>query len=151
MPSATFAERRLSIAASAATANAAPNRSLSWPAENDGSDGIGKELGNAPIFATSMPGDLGDSVAMMTARSDEGNDRCIRGATTMTLATMATNPSAARLPFPNASTTARTAIAAVFSPAGLATPSAAGICCKKMITAMPTVNPSTTGHGMKAR
>ena len=43
---------------------------------------------------------------------------------------------------------ARPATTAVFSPAGLATPSAAGTCCRKMMTAIPTVKPSTTGHGM---
>ena len=40
------------------------------------------------------------------------------------------------------------ATAAVFSPGGFDTPSAAGTCCKKMITAIPIVKPSTTGHGM---
>ena len=40
-----------------------------------------------------------------------------------------------------------TAVARTFSPATTGTPSAAGSCCRAMITAIPTVNPSTTGSG----
>ena len=43
------------------------------------------------------------------------------------------------------------ATTAVFSPSGLATPSAAGTCWRKMIIAIPTVKPSITGQGMYAR
>ena len=90
-------------------------------------------------------------MAATTANSDAGSDRRIRGTTTITATTSSTNATACTCPSETESPTARTATTAAFSPSGLATPSAAGTCCKKMITAMPTVNPSTTGHGMYAR
>ena len=37
----------------------------------------------------------------------------------------------------------------MLSPCGVGVPSTFGNCCRKMITAMPLVNPVTTGHGMK--
>jgi hypothetical protein len=66
----------------------------------------------------------------------------------MTTTTIATRPIDAGSRDPTASRTARPATVAEFSPSGRATPRAAGTCCRKMITAMPTVNPSITGQGM---
>ena len=53
----------------------------------------------------------------------------------------------ASVPWSIASTAARQATTAVLSPSGLATPRALGTCWRKMMTAIPTVKPSTTGHG----
>lgn len=44
----------------------------------------------------------------------------------------------------------RTAVTSGLPPTGATTSTAAGTCCRKMIAAMPSVNPSTTGHGMNA-
>ena len=60
MPSATFADSRLSNAASSATANAAENSSLIRSGETAGNDGAGKEPGSFPIRETDRSGALGD-------------------------------------------------------------------------------------------
>ena len=157
MPSATFAERRLSIAASNATAKPADISSRTSAADACGSAGNGSDPGSAPMRATSRPHTFATIVATTTASSDAGHARRTRIVTTIVATTTATMPIAARLPVtseppsPIASPTALAATAAVFSPAGFATPRAAGTCWRKMITAIPTVNPSTTGHGMYAR
>ncbi len=48
----------------------------------------------------------------------------------------------------SAASSARPATTAVDVPAGLGTSRANGTCWRKMMTAMPRVNPSMTGHGM---
>ncbi len=150
-PSATFADRRLSIAPRAATASAAPNRSLMRPNGNDGKEGVGSESGSLPIRATSKPASCAVAVAAITAISDAGRALFRRGTSSITAMTSATSAIAARCPRSKVSRAALAATAAAFSPSGLRTPSAAGTCCRKMIAAIPTVKPSITGQGMKAR
>jgi hypothetical protein len=152
IPSATLADSRLSSAARAATASTAPNRSETTPASNAGNEGVGSDDGKAPITPTSAPPSRATMVAATTARSEAGIPRWMRGTPTMMATTSATRPKAHHIPPPpTASPTARTATAAVFSPSGLGTPRAAGTCCRKMMTAIPRVNPSITGQGMNAR
>ena len=96
-----------------------------------------------------MPVTPARTEATTTASNEPGSARWRRTAPTMITATSTTSSSDDQLPSPrNASPTARTATAAVFSPAGLGTPSAVGTCCRKMMAAMPMVKPSTTGQGM---
>ena len=152
MPSATLADRRLSIAARVATANAAPRRSCILPIDTPGRDGMRQR-----IRQCADPGDVPAGrpaprrSATTTASSEAGSARCTRGAISMTPTASATMASAPTSTWLNPSTSARAATTAVLSPAGFATPSAFGTCWRKMITAMPTVNPSITGHGMYAR
>ena len=68
--------------------------------------------------------------------------------TTMTAATSSTMPDRGELPRLDRVDHGARRPTAVFSPSGLATPSAAGTCWRKMMVAMPTVKPSTTGQGM---
>jgi hypothetical protein len=101
--------------------------------------------------ATSRWSSSATTVATTTASSDAGRARCRRVAVSMTTATTTTTATAASRPDEPTADSARTATTAVFSPSGFGTPSAAGTCCRKMIAAMPTVNPSTTGQGTYAR
>ena len=118
-------------------------------AATDGMVGCGSDDGSAPMVATSSPATAATTVATTTASSDAGSDRWILGVDDHDdddegherRSRRATRRRAHRRR-PCAATTA------VFSPSGLATPSAAGTCCRKMITAMPRVKPSITGHGM---
>ncbi len=149
MPSATLAESRLSRPASSATANAAESRSLTRASDTLGNDGAGRPSGRVPMRPTVMPLTPATTVATTTASSEPGIFGWRRADVSITAATTSTSTSDAAFPAPaSASPTARIATAAVFSPAGFGTPSAVGTCCRKMITAMPMVKPSTTGHGM---
>jgi hypothetical protein len=103
------------------------------------------------MVATSRPAAVLVTVAAATASSDAGRLRCRRGTTAITATTSTTMPAAASCPDDRASRTAWAATTAVFSPSGRATPRAMGTCWRKMITAMPTVKPSTTGQGTNAR
>ena len=90
IPSATFADSRLSMAASAATAIAAPKRSCTWPGEMPGNAGIGSESGSAPMRATCHPAISVTTVATTTASNDAGKARCSRGARIITAIVIAT-------------------------------------------------------------
>ncbi len=150
MPSATFAERRLSIAARRATASAAGRYVPSRSSSRVGSDGSGSASGSAPMRATGQCSSSASTVAAATAASEPGKRGEWRDVTSITTATTPTSVSV-RSESASVALTARTATAAAFSPAGFATPSAPGTCCRKMIAAMPTAKPSITGHGMNAR
>ena len=145
---ATRADSRDSIAAKAATAAAGPSRMLSVSTPKTGNTGAGSLLGNAPITLT---GRLKTNTGMLTttmAMIDPGTLRWIRGASTMIAAT--TTPIASDQRAATGSKCANDWIAAtralLLDPA--LDPIAAGTCCRKMITAIPSVNPSITGHGM---
>ena len=72
MPSATFADSRLSIAASTATAKPAETSARTSVNEVCGSAGSGSEPGRAPMRATSRSRASATTVAATTARSDAG-------------------------------------------------------------------------------
>src|SRR6476660_1447551 len=102
--------------------------------------------------ATGKPPRPATTVATTTATSEAGKPRCRRGSTAITTTTKMTKP-VVRYESPGSPTDLRTACAAVRStpdPEGTDTPSAAGTCWSAITVAMPTVNPSTTGHGTKA-
>ena len=147
MPSATLAERRLSIAASAATAIALPMRVRNVPGSSTGSDGVGSAEGSAPMRAMSIDSSSASAVAITTAISEAGSERRMRGTITMIAITTITIASERTV---LASTRPRQSIATsrALSPSGFGTSSANGTCCRAMIVAMPTVKPSITGHGM---
>ena len=88
------------------------------------------------------------AVTSTMAMIEPGSSRWILGANTMTVATTSTIPSAhaacGQVTVGSASIAATSAF--VLGPG--AVPSAAGTCCRKMMTAIPRVNPSMTGHGM---
>ena len=88
------------------------------------------------------------TAATATAMSAPGSDRLIRGATIMIAITKATIPRDGRTAPTSVAPIVATATQAVFVPGAGGTPRASGICWTKMITAMPRVKPSTTGHGM---
>ncbi len=139
------------MAASAATARAAPVRSPSADALAVGSVGTGSESGRDPMRSSGTPVDSARTVATATATRDAGIAAESRGSTSMRAATTAT-VARGHTAVPGceaASARACTAVTRVFSPTAPSTPTAAGTCCRKMIAAMPSVNPSTTGHGMK--
>ena len=154
MPSATFADRRLSIAASTATANPAETSARTSVNEVCGERGERKRAGESPDASDVEIEGLGDQ----GGRDDGEKRRRPRSAHAHhddhhehDEQDDADRGQAARSPpRPARQRVAQRAhrAAAVFSPSGLATPSAAGTCCRKMITAMPTVKPSTTGQGM---
>ena len=88
------------------------------------------------------------TVATAIAMIDPGIALRIRGSSTISTATSTTMASAGRAARQSAVAIAVSATSAVFSPSGLGMFRARGTCCRKMIVAMPMVNPSTTGHGM---
>lgn len=90
--SATLADRRLSMAASTATATAGPNSWGSRPRE--GTANTPTEEGRAPMRVTCQPATPATTVATTTARSDAGSTRWRCGSATMTTATMPTRASA---------------------------------------------------------
>jgi len=80
------------------------------------------------------------------ATRDDGSERCTSGRPIIIAATMPTRASDSTVGCPAQPRTDRHAASAVL-PDGLATPRTAGTCSRKMMTAMPRANPSTTGHG----
>jgi hypothetical protein len=67
----------------------------------------------------------------------------------MITATTATTASDHAASGHDARRTASSAPTTAFAPSVAGTPTAAGTCWRKMMTAMPSVKPSITGHGMK--
>ena len=135
-------------AASAAIASAAPSSVRSAPMSAWGSTGAGSALGSSPIRATGRPSATTRTVAAMTATSDSGIARWIRGSTTITAATSTVTSSAGPASDQSRPRTARKAATGGEDPGEADWPRAAGTCCRKMIAAIPRVKPSITGHGM---
>ena len=71
----------------------------------------------------------------------------MRESPTINTTTMPTRTSDWEVGWPTHEAAERYAVMAVPVPAGLVTPKAAGTCSRKMMTAIPRANPSTTGHG----
>ena len=69
MPSATFADSRLSSAASRATASAAENSIPNWDMSTVGREGVGSDPGSAPMRATSRPSMFATMVAAIRPAS----------------------------------------------------------------------------------
>ena len=87
------------------------------------------------------------AVAAATAIKDAGRDLRIRVSSrisTIVKVAMTISGIAAAV----TSVRALIALIVVLSDVDSVTPSAFGICCSAMINAMPTVNPSITGHGI---
>ena len=85
----------------------------------------------------------------MIAMSEPGIRGWIRGAAIMITATSATSASGAGGRRGTPCRVAWTAETAALPPVRAWTPNAAGTCWRKMITAIPTVNPSITGQGSR--
>ncbi|MCR3750310.1 hypothetical protein LX88_004297 [Lentzea californiensis] len=144
MPSATVADSRLSRAASAATATADGSSDHSASRSRKDSDGAGSNAGNVPIRGTGRDRVSATTVPAATASSENGIAGLQRAPTSMMRTTPPARATAGRAgPEPNA----RTAFTTTLCPAGVGTPSAAGICCNAMTAAIPRVKPSTTGAG----
>ena len=146
--SATVADSRLSSAASAATASAGIARTRRSFQARAGSCGAGRPSGSAPIRAMSRSATWASTVAAATATSDIGMPGRQREETSMAAATAAAMAGAAQAGLAAQAVIASAATATTFSPSA-GTPSAVGICCTAMITAMPRVKPSMTGSGTK--
>ena len=150
IPSATRADRSDSSAASAATARAGAARPWIVRQSKLGRLGAGREVGSAPIRATSSDINSATTVATMIATSDNGTPRATLSPTRWRATTSAMIAS-------GATAAAQSVPAMVFhadtsedSPSPFSEPSTRGSCCRKMITPMPAVNPSTTGSGMRS-
>ncbi len=83
----------------------------------------------------------------MTATSDTGRPGRSRAAVSIVPATTPVISREAHAGDATQAASASAAVARTVSPVGTETPNAAGSCCRAMITAMPTVKPSTTGSG----
>ena len=149
IPSATRAESRLSIAASAATASAAENSALVAAVSSTGTRGVGTLPGSGPIVMTSQSRTSTTTVATTIAMIDAGMALRILGRAIISTVTSATSASAGSAARQSAVAIAVSATRAVFSPSGFGMSRASGTCCRKMIVAIPIVKPSTTGQGMK--
>ncbi|MCY1232670.1 hypothetical protein D9M72_451760 [compost metagenome] len=124
-------------------------RAAMVPQSRAGMTGAGRESGRAPIRATGRSNTWAAMLAMTMAMREPGICGWIRGAAVMMTATSATSASGARRAAGDAVVspwTAETA-ALLFGPA--LTPKAAGTCWRKMIMAIPRVNPSITGQGSR--
>jgi hypothetical protein len=148
MDAATRAESSDSIAASAATVSTGPTRAGRIAGSMKGTDGAGSELGSAPIRVTGRAVTVATTVTRTMPMIEPGSLGWMRGATIMIAATTATtarsSPRVGHDIPPNDCTAATRALVLV----AVVDPIAAGTCCRKMMTAMPSVNPSMTGHGM---
>lgn len=72
---------------------------------------------------------------------------CSRGRPNIMIATSATMPRVVNAVAASAWAMTRQAATKVRSPEGATWPTAEGTCCKKMMVAIPRVNPSMTGQG----
>ena len=147
MDAATRADSSDSMAASAATATAGLASSRSSPRLRPGSPGAGSDAGSSPMRATGAPISSAPIVTTATATSEPGTWGAQRANASMMSTTTATMPRVHSAVDP-ALVSEVSAVTSGFPPTGSVTPTAAGTCCRKMIVAMPRVNPSTTGHGM---
>jgi hypothetical protein len=145
--SATVALSRLSSAASAETAIAAVTNGPIAARSTNPSDGTGNPAGSAPSRIR-CPGISADTpVAAATANNEYGAVGCQRAPTSMIAATVTATSSGNGCGLPANRRAASAAIAQTLSPCAPVTPRAAGTCCRAMTTAIPAVNPSTTGNG----
>ena len=134
------------MAQSIATARAGPASARMVARSIDGNTGSGSESGSAPTVVTSRWPIAVIAVASTTAIREAGMFLCHRGSSTITAATTATITRAGHSVGQLACSSDCPATTRVESPCA-ATPVTSGICCRKMMAAMPRVNPSTTGHG----
>ena len=146
--SATVADSRLSSAASAATATAGATSTRSSLHVTDGTVRVNSCDGSAPIVATCRWASRDTTVAPTTASRATGTAGRSREPSRISTATPALRARAARSGAENQSTTAATAETTTCS-CWPVVPSAAGTCCRAISAAMPSVNPSMTGSGMK--
>lgn len=100
------------------------------------------------MLATGMPSTTTSTVAATTALSDSGMLRCRRGSTVISSATKVTTPRLFQAWPQSAWLTTCQAATRVRSPGVPVVAKVAGSCCRKMMAAIPRVNPSITGHGM---
>ena len=149
---ATRAESSDSIAASAATVAAAGSSTPSISGSIAGRDGAGNEAGIVPMVASGVGSSQASTATTAIPISDPGIEGWILGASTITAATTRTAPSAHARWARSARASDCTAATRAFE---LSSPGAAGVaevicgtCCRKMMQAMPRVNPSITGQGM---
>ena len=138
------------MAASAAIVAAGIRRAVTSTPDRLGRPGAGNEAGRVLMVSTGSASHVAATVTTTIAMIDPGTHGRTRGASTMMTATTATiargTRAAAQLVAAMVCTAATSEL--VLGPAGA--PSADGTCCKKMMTAMPSVKPSITGHGITA-
>lgn len=141
------------MAASAATVAAGAVRAARLERSIAGSAGAGSVPGRAPIRANGAPTTRATTATTTMPTREPGTLRCSRGAPHMHAVTTATAPSAHAAYAGSRAAKACTAATIALELCSLAPATwedtSAGICWAKMITAMPSVNPSMTGHGMK--
>ena len=138
------------MAARAAMDTAGISRPPTADASREGMEGVGSECGSAPIRGMSSPRSSAATVASSTAIRLAGSALCSFGSSNITAATPATTARVCRAVGKLDREALSIAPRRVFSPGVPAVPVAIGTCWRKMIAAMPSVKPSTTGQGMKA-
>src|SRR6185312_2408626 len=145
---ATRADSNDSIAASAATVNAAPTSDTIVVISAEGSAGAGSEPGSVPILASGRSARFATTATSTIAMRDPGNCGWMRGATSITSTTISTAATGQATLAQSMSSNACTAATNAPVLGRGSVPTAAGTCWRKMITAIPSVKPSMTGQGM---
>ena len=113
-----------------------------------GTTGPGSPAGSSPIVATGSCATTVTTLTRTIAMIEPGSRRWILGATNMMAATTSTIARAHAASGQRTVASACTAATSAFVLGPGSVPSAAGTCWRKMMIAMPRVNPSITGHGM---
>ncbi len=149
---ATRAESSDSMAANAAIVRAGPSRDAVPPSVSVGKAGIGSPSGSAPMTARGLSMTRHRIVTTAIPTREPGMPGCRRGARSMHPMTMRAAPTAqgtyVQSALPIAWTAATRALELWLAASACPPIVSDGTCCRKMIAAIPSVNPSITGHGM---
>ncbi len=150
--SATTADKRLSTAASRATVSAAGSRGRIRSGRNAGMSIAGSPLGmppnRDPIVSTGSPNRPTAAVAATTATMVPGTRGSNRGTSSTRPSEAAPRPSAAKLVVSRFEASAAMRAKNSLGESGSVRPRKSLIWVEAISTAMPFVNPSTTGRGM---
>ena len=152
MVSATTADSRLSTAASSATVNADGSSGKMRSARNGGISIRGRPPGMPPnldpIVSTGRPNAATAAVAATSATIEPGTRGARRGITRTTASEVAASASAAGFHCGSPAASAVMRLKNSLGGSGMARPRKSLICVAAMSSAMPLVNPITTGLGM---
>ena len=138
------------MAASVAMDTAGISSPPSAAGSTEGMEGAGRECGSAPIRGMSSASSSAATVVSSTAIRLAGRALLSLGSRYITAATPATTASVCSTVGMVACDALSTAARRVLWPGVPSVPVAKGTCWRKMMAAMPSVKPSTTGQGMNA-
>ena len=135
------------MAARMATARAGPNRWRTTLGLRAGRLGRSRWWGSPPISGAERRKRTATSVTRTTATIDEGTRFVILGHTSITTTTSAPRSTVTAEALHEAPLIASHAESSTEEPVPFAPPNSSGTCWRAMVTAIPTVNPSSTGQG----